>query len=221
MPQKTRRTKRTSIKTEEKNIINATSQISSIKKKLSRKHLIIIAILLIALLVWKFKSMLIVATVNGQLISRWQLDQELAKKFGEQVLENIINERLILAATRNKGIFVENKDIDDKIQEIKKKIEGNIDFNQALKAQGLTQEDFRKQIEIQVSIDKLFQQETSISAQEIEDYIAKNKTLLQTATDPAILREDVKNMLKQQKVAELFDKWFSDIRQKADIKKFL
>lgn len=190
-------------------------------KTFTKKHFIIIAILLIALFVWKYKGFLIAATVNGQPISRWQLNDQLSKKFGDQVLDNIINERLILAAAREKGIFITKKEIDDRVNEVKTKLSASMDFNQALKAQGLTESDFHRQVEIQLSIDKMFDKEASISSVEIEDYIVKNNTLLKSATNPAALREDVRLMLKQQKVGDLFDKWFTEVRQKASINKFL
>lgn len=190
-------------------------------KIFSKKHIIIILILLIALLIWKFKSYFIVAFVNGQPISRWQLNEQLAQRFGEQALDNIISERLILAAARQKGIFITKEEIDGRINQIKQQITGGVDLSQALKAQGLTENDFRRQIEIQLSIDKMFDKEASVSTQDVEDYISKNTSLLKTSTNPAMLREEVKGMLKQQKTGELFTNWFDEIRKKADIKKFL
>lgn len=188
---------------------------------LSRKNLIIIAVLILALLFWKFKGYFIAATVNGQPISRWQLNNQLQKRFGDQVLENIINERLILAATRQKGIFVTSLEIEGRVKQIEERLKGQMDIEQALKAQGLTREDFRRQIEIQLSIDKTFDKEATISSTEIDDYIKKNSQLYKEATDQGAVKEEVKAFIRQQKVNDLFEKWFEDIRKNAKITKFL
>ncbi|MBI2617470.1 SurA N-terminal domain-containing protein [Candidatus Gottesmanbacteria bacterium] len=185
------------------------------------KNIILISILLLALLLWKFKGSFIAAMVNGQPISRWQLNDQLVRKFGDQMLENLINERLILAAARQKGIIVTAQDIDTKVADIEKRLEGRATLDEALLAQGMTKEEFRRQIEIQLSIDRMFDSEASISSSEVEDYIAQNAQAYKNATDPAALREEVKSILKQQKVSELFDKWFDEIRKGANVKKYI
>ena len=80
---------------------------------------------------------------------------------------------------------------------------------------------FRKQLEIQLSIEKMFDQEASISTKEVENYITKNNSVYKNATDPAAVQGEVKSILKQQKVSELFENWFTEIRKNASIKKYL
>lgn len=199
-------------------------QEQTVKKRASLvtpKNIIVIAILLGAIFIWKFRGKLIAATVNGQPISRMELNDQLAKKFGTQTLDNLINERLILSAARTKGIFLTAPDIDTRIKDIEKKLEGRMTLDDALKLQGLSREDFKRQIEIQLSIEKMFDNDASVSAAEIEDYLSKNSTALKSSTDPAALKEEVKNTLKQQKVSELFDKWFAEVRKNAKIQKFI
>ena len=143
------------------------------------------------------------------------------KRFGSQVLDNIINERLILAATRQKGLFITDSEINDRIKQIETRLDGQTSIDDALKLQGMTKQDLRRQLEIQIAIDKLFEKESTVSGSEIEDYIGKNKEIMNTSTDTAKLREDVKSTLQQQKTAEAFDKWFQEIRQSAKINKYL
>lgn len=165
--------------------------------------------------------MLIVATVNGQPISRWQLTDQLIKRFGDQLLENIINERLILAAIRQKGIFITAQEIEARVKEVEKRLGGKLTLDDALKAQGLSKEDFKRQIEIQLSIDRLFDKEASVSSKEIDEYLTKNSSAYKDATDPGAVNEEVRNVLRQQKIADLFDSWFAEIRKNAKISKFL
>lgn len=187
----------------------------------SRKNIIIVVLLILAILIWKFKGFFIAATVNGQPISRFELNYQLLRRFGDQALDNIINERLILAAVRQKGIFISKDDIETRVKEIEEKLKGSVTLPEALKAQGLTADEFRRQIEIQLAINKLFDKEATVSTNEVEDYISKNSESYKTATNPAALREDVKNLLSQQKIGDLFNEWFTDIRNKAKINKFI
>jgi len=193
----------------------------SLSSFLTVKNIILVLLLVVIVLLWKFKGNFIAATVNGQPISKWQLNSELEKKFGGQVLDAIINERLILGATRQKGIFVTSPEIDKKIEEIEKQLNGKVSLDDALKSQGMTKDDFRKQLEIQISINKMFDKDASISSKEIDDYLEKNSSLSKDATDPAALRSEVTDILKQQKVSDLFNEWFAKIRNDAKITKFL
>lgn len=187
----------------------------------SWKHIVLIAILLIGVIFWKFKGQFIVAIVNGQPVSRWQLNDQLMKKFGDQALESMINERLIISAMRQKGIFVTTDDINNREKQIEERLQGKMTLDDALKAQGLTKDDFKRQLEIQISIEKFFEKDASISSKEMEDYIGQNKEAYKNATDPAALKLEVENTLKQQKIADLFEKWFADIRKNAKIQKYL
>lgn len=188
---------------------------------ISRKNIILILILLAIVLVWKFKGYFIAATVNGQPISRVELNDQLEKKFGSQVLDNIINERLILSATRQKGIFVTDEEINGKIKEIEGRLNGKISMDDALKAQGLTKDDLKRQIEIQLSIEKMFVQESTVSAAETDSYIKENSQAYKSATDPAQVKVEVQNILHQQKLSESFDTWFSEIKKGAKIQKYI
>lgn len=187
----------------------------------SKKTIALVVILLIFVLFWKFKNLLIVAVVDGQPIARWHLTDQLVKKFGDQMLDNIISERILAAELRKKGVFIAPTDVDNRIKDVEKRLDGKIALNDALKAQGMSMDDFKRQVEIQLSIDRLFDKEATVSTQEIDDYIAKNSATYKDATDPAALKDEVKSMLRQQKIADLFDTWYSEIRKNAKISKFL
>lgn len=184
-----------------------------------RRYIIIIVLVILALLAFRFKNLFIVATVNGKPITRLAFEKELNSKFGEQTLENMISEQIILSEAKNKGVTVEKADVDSKVKEIEERLKGQIALDEALKAQGLTKESFEKQLEVQLIIDKMFDKEATISDKEIDEYLSQNQEALASSTDPAKLREDIYQTLKQQKVGDLFDKWFTEAKQKANIVK--
>lgn len=191
------------------------------KSLLTKKNIVLILVLLLIVGIWKFKGVFIAATVNGQPISKMELNSQLEKRFGDQVLDNIINERLIMGAARQKGIFVTADEIDKKQSEIENRLKGQVSLDDALKAQGMTKEDFRRQLEIQISIDKMFAIESTVSSQEVDDYISKNSSAFKNATDPAQVKIQVDDILHQQKVTDAFDKWFTDIKKNALVQKYI
>lgn len=203
------------------NIPNSPAVPKELPRKISTKNVILIVLFILIALLWKFKGNFIAALVNGQPISRWQLNDRLVQKFGDQTLDTIINERLILAAARQQGIFVKSEEIDGKIKQIETRLNGKISLEDALKAQGLTKDDFRKELEIQISIEKLFTKEATVSSVEIDDYLNKNSQAFKDSTEPAKVREDVTALLSQQKINDAFEKWFEDLRKGAKITKFL
>src|SRR3989304_2473877 len=79
---------------------------------LTPKNLIIIGLIILAVLFWWGRKYFIVAMVNGQPISRFELSSRLKSQFGETVLDQLINERLLLGATRQQGIFITAEEID-------------------------------------------------------------------------------------------------------------
>lgn len=190
-------------------------------KFLSVRYLIPLAVLLlVAVVVLKNKNWVIVASVNGQPITRWQMDSRLVSMYGAQTLDQMVNEMLLRQAAAKKGITVSQADIDSKIADVEKSLAGKISLRDALARQGLSMQEFRQQVELQLLFEKITADQVQVSDQEIADYITKNRNTL-TATDDAGLKEEAKTTLQSQKKNEVFNKYFSDLRNSAKINKYL
>lgn len=185
----------------------------------SKKNLVIAGLIVIAVLFWFLKNYLIVATVNGQPVSRFELNQRLYGQYGSTVVDQLVNERLLLGAVRQKGIFITADEIENKVKEIEKSLDGKMTLDQALAAQGMSVTTFKRQLEIQLSVEKMFAKEATVSSGELAEYIKNNKEMFATATDTAKLNADVENFLKQQKVTKLYEEWFNKIKKDAKISK--
>ncbi|OGF99907.1 hypothetical protein A3D78_02220 [Candidatus Gottesmanbacteria bacterium RIFCSPHIGHO2_02_FULL_39_14] len=181
------------------------------------KNLIIIGLLILVLLFWLGRNYFIVASVNGQPISRFELNSRLNTQFGQAILDQLINERLLLGAARQQGIFITAEEIEKRIKEIEKSLDGKMSLRETLSLQGLTPNTFRRQLELQLSIEKLFSDKATVSASEIDDYLENNKNLFPQATDPAKLRQEVEGFIKQQKMGKLYEEWFNNIKKDAKI----
>lgn len=207
--------KKEEVSVSEKPAFSARSQL------LNPKNLIIIGLLVLVVVLWKFKGYFIAATINGAPISRFELNNQLTRRFGQQTLENLINERLILSAARQKGIFITSDEIAGRVKQVEERLAGQTTLVEALKAQGLTDSMFKRQIEIQISIEKMFEKDATVSAKDIDDYVKNNSAFYKESTDPAKVRTEVEANLKQQKISELFDPWFAEIRKNASVKSYL
>ena len=202
-------------KTSEKNIKKSFTP----RALFTKKNLIIGGLIILALLFWFLKDYFIVATVNGQPISRFELNQRLNSQFGPSVIDQLINERLLMGAVRQEGIFVTAQEIDGKVAEIEKSLDGKMSLDEALQSQGMSTSSFKRQLELQLSIEKMFSKDATVSSAEIDEYLKNNKDMFPEATDPAKLKTEVEGFIKQQKISKLYEDWFNKIKEDAKINK--
>lgn len=190
------------------------------QKSMQRKVLfVVLALILVGLYVYFKTNIVNVAMVDGTPITRLEVEKEMNSKYAEQTIDTLVSEKIILSQAQKKGVSVSQKEIDERIKEIEKRLEGQMSLDEALKGQGLTKDSFKKQIEIQLTIDKMFAKEATVSNQEVDEYLTQNAETMGETADTPTLRNDIKEMLKQQKISELFDKWFTEIREKVNVVK--
>ena len=60
----------------------------------------------------------IAAVVNGEQISRTELGRECIRRYGEEVLESLVNRHLIVEACQARGVQITEKDVSDEIDRI-------------------------------------------------------------------------------------------------------
>ncbi|MBI3443735.1 SurA N-terminal domain-containing protein [Candidatus Woesebacteria bacterium] len=174
----------------------------------------------LAFLVYKNKGLFVAALVNGQPILRSQLNDELNKRYGARTLDAMVSEKLVADEIKKQNIQVNDAELDARVAELSKSLPEGMTFADALKAQGMTEPQFKNQLRLQLGIDKLLSQEVSVSATEIDNYIKDNRQNL-PATKEAVLRQQVEDNLKKQKIEELFQGWFASLKEKASIQRFL
>ncbi|KKT75992.1 MAG: PpiC-type peptidyl-prolyl cis-trans isomerase [Microgenomates group bacterium GW2011_GWA2_44_7] len=188
----------------------------SLKSKLA---IVAVLALLIAFGLWK-KEWFVVAVVNGQPVTRWQLNQILVKQYGAQTLDNLINQQIAQQEVAKQGGSVTDKEVDDRINQISATVPQGMTLDQALQAQGLDKEEFKKQIKLQLSIDKILASKITVSEKEINDYIASNASQFKgVPSDTA--KETAKKTLEQQKGSTEFSSWFNSLKQSAKVLKFI
>jgi parvulin-like peptidyl-prolyl isomerase len=102
------------------------------------------------------------------------------KELKEKIIEQMIDEKILIQEGKRKKIKVNNKEIQDGIEEIKKRFATEEEYNQELAKQGISGEKFKEQVKEQLMVIKLIDQEVkaqvvSPTDSEIEDFYKQNE----------------------------------------------
>ncbi len=140
----------------------------------------------------------IVVVVNNEIITQREVDvllgpvyaqyrqvyqgEELIRRLEdarENILKQLIEDRLILSEAKKQNITVEEKDIDSRINEIKNKVGSERDLEIMLNEQNLTLKELRERYKEKIMIRKLIDQKVGsriiITPLEVKNYYNKHK----------------------------------------------
>lgn len=200
---------------------NITDESTKIIKRSFRpgKKTIATALLVVVIgtLAYYYKDLFIAATVNGSPISRLTVIKKLESMQGKEALQSIITDTLINKELDKNNKSASQEEIEVKIKQIEESVkqQGNT-LEAALAAEGLTMEEFRKQIETQVRIEKLLADKAQVTDEEVNEYITANKIEIPNEGGDAF-REQVKNQLKSQKFNQVANEWVTSLQSAAAI----
>lgn len=181
-------------------------------------YIILIALGILLLVIYK-KDWFVAATVNGSLISNLELQTRLNQQFRTQTLNQMINEKIILTEAAKNNALATDEEVTKKISEIETSVGGAESLNALLSQQGQTRESLKQQIKVQLSIEKLYASEATVSAEEVNQFIEQNSEQL-IATDSAGQQKEATEAIKSQKLSQIFAEKFQTLRSQAKIQIF-
>lgn len=186
--------------------------------KVSKKYLLIgIVIVALAALLYTYRSLFIVATVNGQPISRLTLIQELEKQGGKQTLATLVTKTLITQEAAKKNISVSSAQIDEELKKIEQSLsQQGQTLDQVLQLQGMTKASLVEQIRTQKMVEALVGP-VSVSDKEVAAYMEANQASLPQDGDTAAVKKNVKTQLQQQKVSQKAQELIQKLQKNAKI----
>lgn len=152
-------------------------------------------------------------------ITNLELQLKLNQQFRSQLLNQLVNEKIILDEASKANAVPTEAEIDKKITDLETSVGGAQTLDSLLAQQGQTRTSLRNQVSIQLAISKLYDSEATVSATEVENYIEQNQATMQ-ATDSAKQQQEAYDNLKQQKISQIFSQKFQELRQKANIQIF-
>jgi len=191
-------------------------------KKMSVKTAIIILVIIVILaLGYIYKGLFIAATVNGSPISRLAIIQKLEKANGSSTLDSLIVEKLIGNEAKAKGVIVSDDEANAEIKKIEDQISAQgSTLGAELAAQGMSMDDFKKQVILRKKIEKLVGDKINVTDQEVEQYISDNKITIPSGQE-ATARGEIKSSLIAQKLNTEAPILISDLKTKAEIQYFV
>lgn len=184
--------------------------------------LIALVIIILGVILFYGRGLVVAAVVNGQPISRLSLVQEVEKASGKQALASLIRNVLIEQEARKQNVIVGYRDIDNQI----KTIETNLSkqgqkLDQMLLMQGMTRDDLRKIVTLDLLVTKLVEKDIKVTEKEVNDYIEKNKDLLPKDKTENELKKMAREQLKKQLLSQKAQAWIAGLEKKANIVKFV
>lgn len=180
----------------------------------------VLILVALVILVWRNKGIFVAGTINNQPIWRWDLEKRMVARSGNQVFEEMVNESLLKSAAAKKGITVSDAELNQKIKDIEKSLNGQISLADALSQQGMSMDEFRRQVSLQIMVEKLTADSVKISEDDVAKYLEQNQSML-TATDEAGMRAEARQNLTREKQSTAFQKIFDDLKKSAKIKNYL
>lgn len=195
---------------------NTSSKVPNLPFKRAYLFIAIGVIALIALLYF-FRSVFIVAMVNGEPITRLAVIEELEAQGGKQVTDSLVTQTLIRQDAKNKGITVSQEEIDAEMKTVEElySAQGQ-DLEQVLSLRGMTRDDLVSQIELKILLDKLVGDAT-VTDEEVTEFIEQNNE----SYGGTLTEEDVRAQLEDQKFSEQSSDYITKLQEGANINYFI
>lgn len=216
-----RKTNSTDIVTHEPYNIAQENLATQRSPKLNAKIMyLVVAVLALSALLLVNKKLLVAAVVDGKPIFSWELNGVMADRYGKQTLEGMISERLIASEANKQGVVVSPSDVKSREDEIVKGLGSGMPLDELLKIQGLSKDEFDRQITLQLTVQKILGKDLVITQDDVDKYIATNRATL-LATDEGALQSEAKQAILDTKIGEKLQPWFNALKAKAKILRFL
>ena len=144
----------------------------------------------------------VICVVNNDAITQYELDEaeiyymaetrqrptdgEARKGLRDQLLQNLIENRIQLQQAEREKVVVEDAELAEAIGDIQKKLKAKDDaeFEAMIKSQGLTLEGVRKRMREQLMVQRVIRRKValriSVTEQEIDKYLTENREKLET-----------------------------------------
>lgn len=146
-----------------------------------RKYILIVLMLILAIGVATFnKSNNIVAKVGSVNINKDQFYDSLVEQYGDQTLDGLISEKIIELEVKKENIEVTKDEIDNEYSAMEEEQGGPDVFAQTLSSHNITKDDMTKNIELNLSLEKLLIPEITITDKEIEAFYNENIDMFST-----------------------------------------
>ncbi|MGI6384809.1 MAG: peptidylprolyl isomerase [bacterium] len=162
----------------------------------------------------------VVATVNGEAITRQSLVDRLIKQAGSSMLEQMIDMLIIKQAAVKAGIKITDAEVNAEVAEIRSQFPNEAAFEEALKRYKLDLNALKADMAPRLMLDKLTAADTAVTDDEIKKHYDENKqryTVPETVRARHILVKTEKEARKALEQLKSGDKKFDELAAEISI----
>ncbi|MBV8162776.1 MAG: peptidylprolyl isomerase [Candidatus Eremiobacteraeota bacterium] len=120
-----------------------------------------------------------VVSVNGEKITKGQLDNRLEGQAGKPTLQQMVDTSLVLQYGKANNITVTDAEIQDQLTQLEGRFPPG-QFDTIIKNQGLTMDDVKNIERVQIIIKKAVDKQVNVTDAQVADFYNKNKSLYAT-----------------------------------------
>ena len=162
----------------------------------------------------------VIATVNGEQIRRSEYDRAVAQQNGEEVLENLVLERLITSEAKKRNITVDDQETARLLDEQKQQLGGEQAYQSALAQSGLTEEDVTRNLRLRAMLSRMVADQVQVSDEEVDAMYRSNAD--RYAGQPeAQAKEQIKAGIQRQRESAVLPQFVDQLRTGAKIETHL
>lgn len=219
---KTTRTKKETTSLETGRVPGYSSVIENLKRT-GRAKWIVLTLVVVGLGLVLANKYLVAGWVNNKPITRFELNSALNQRYGKDMLEELIVEKLINEEAQKRGVSVTQEEINQEIKKAEDQQGGTDKLNQLLGANNISRDDFGKLVRLQLLRQKMFGSGVNISDDDVKKYLEENKDSLdlesRTASEQAKLKDSITDQLRNQQINQEFNKWLTETLQGPTVKR--
>jgi len=116
-----------------------------------------------------------VAVVNGVRITEKEFIGKLKETTGERILQQMIDRQIVEDAFQKAGLVLSEEDIAARIQEMQSRAPSPAAFEEYLTARGVTLEDLRKDLELQMKVMMLASKDVVVTEEQLKQFYEEHK----------------------------------------------
>lgn len=215
---KKQQTSRKAVTKKESKAVEAAPVVAETQQKSTSFWIPLLSVIAIVVFGFIAYRWLIIAQVNGAIISRVEYYRELRRVAGKQVVEDMVNKKLMKQALAEKKIEVTEKEIDAEIASLEKQLKSqNQSLDALLKQQNVTRNELRENIALSKGFEKFFANKVTVSDAEVAKLIEENPTMFPEETSEKDKLAQARQQIKTRKLTQEYQNWQTDSRKNAKI----
>ncbi len=176
----------------------------------------------LSVLAYNYKHYFVAGRVNGEFVTRPKLNNFLITNYGENALDELINQKLIDQKLAEEDVDITDAEMTAKKEEISLQLEEQqgMNLDEYLKSQDISQKEFEKNLRTQIALEKLFVDQVDVTEEKVDEFMETYGEQIPGETDEE-KRARAVDILVDQEIGSLFQQWLQKARTEAEIDTYL